>query len=887
YEISVPLIGLEYSPPKISWRGNGQQFAINFYENGQRFVKVFDDQLRPLNVSSEYPNLMAPIAFMVTGQCIACTAIDDGNTIVVFEKNCKVKNTFAVPENKLLCVVVDVMMHVMLVDLENFTSLAIVENPNTENCLSFHGIDWSQGETIQINLEGLDSEILKIQKCNDLTLQLNTIKIDTTTSDADSETNGTVLIYAVKKLVSVGDSEIELNFSLDCNRELNLNGQGICNDVTSFITFQNYLLVTTLGCKLYCIRILEDGLACNELDLEKVYSREIEQGARIVTVSESNPPQIIMVLPRGNLETIRCRLLTIDIIEKLLSEKSWKTALSIMRLERINWNLLVDLNPQRFFCQVQDFVEAAEFCANLSTIVNDFTDKRLFYQKYLPRIPKKYIDKKEIVRRIVQYLTSVNLVGNLSSIVLIQEKHFSLKSALDYIKIAFELNSPSNDKVCKRAVELLVNKRHYKDVLEAAYALYSLDFLTFLYRNSSEDPRIYEQEIAAYRTLTPAELRFKMSLKANNPKSAVKYLVRCDNYDDGFVETFIVKHQLEDVAYKCLPDFSKRFDLVSLLYAKRLSLKGKRSEAAFVLRRANLVSQALEEYIEALDWREVLNILESQKFNVNQYKKVLYDLSYKLSGAHRVDEAVLLLDKYCKDYKEAVRVLVEAKAFKKAICLAKEHNATDVLEDLVMPALKLHMLDLRDKIDEFGKVFDKYFSRLQQLREEKRMRLTNPTYEPSADDLYYEMSSLVSFASSRATSRTRSSQLSSKNRRKEARKKLDLREGGYYEDIALIRALHILYGNVFSLGRDVREVCLIFDHRDLQLAKSLHVNLSRLQNKMKSSISLIWPDEFINVPQVVDDALLSIIGNRADLDPEYCVPPKDTLFERWELDIFL
>lgn len=110
-----------------------------------------------------------------------------------------------------------------------------------------------------------------------------------------------------------------------------------------------------------------------------------------------------------------------------------------------------------------------------------------------------------------------------------------------------------------------------------------------------------------------------------------------------------------------------------------------------------------------------------------------------------------------------------------------------------------------------------------------------------------------------------SSQFSSKNRRKEARKKIDLREGGYYEDIALIRALHMHYGNVFSLGKEVREVCIIVEHADLQLAKSLHTNLSCLQETMKKQVSLIWPDIFVNVPQTLDNTALAVIENKADL----------------------
>ncbi|XP_018573163.1 elongator complex protein 1 [Anoplophora glabripennis] len=1039
-KVSVPIIHWEYSPPNISWRGNGLEFAINFYKNGQRFIKVFSNQLQPLNVSSEYPNLTEPIAFMVAGQCIACACVADVNSIVIFEKNCKVKSTFEVPENKgtiqkiqyhpqmnmlavyslddkesgyiniylngngiwhlkqqlyfppnrrvqdfkwinlheplyticrmvifinrsveyytfrfiinrcpstsvlavvngrsisiynfaekiipppmsnstlthsrpinrilfhpkkLLLVALNSLLQVLIVNLENFNSKVLIwEDINFINAPSLYNIIWNENK-IQINCGDCDDEIHEAKEDSKLIFEINTIKkaaskfvlpyndTNCLTSHQSVDAETITLTYLTKKEIQIKNSKIELDFALSCNRELCLNGNIICNGVTSFFIFQDYLLLTTASCKLYCIRLLQDAdkLLHSSFKLEKTYSREIEQGARIVTISKCYPPLITMVLPRGNLETIRCRLLTIDIVEKLLSENKWKTAVNITRIERMNWNLLIDLNPVRFSDHIKDFVKAAEFCTNLSTIVNDFTNKNT-YLNCLPNSTNQVCDKTEIVRKIISYLISTDPINNLLSIISIQQKHFSLKSALNYIKVVFELNPHSNDSICKKSLQLLSNKGHFKDILDAAYSLYSLDFLTFVYHNSTEDPRVYEPEIAAFRKLKPVQLRFKMNLRANNIKEAVKYLLRCDNYDLTYVETFILKHKLEDVAYKCLPPFCKHFDTVSTLYAKRLSLKQKHDEAAFVLKRANLITHALEEYKAALDWREVVSIMKALNYNQDDQRKILYDLSSKLSAVGRVDDAVLLLNNYNDDHKKATQLLIEHKAFKKAIYLAKEYNAVEILEELVIPALKSYMLDLKDKIDEFEVTFIKYFHRLQLLREEKIIKLENSmhdVYDRGEDDLYSETGSTVSsYGSSRATSRSRSSQFSSKNRRKEERKKIDLREGGYYEDIALIRALYILYNNVFSLGKDVREVCTILEHGDLQLAKSLHVSLSCLQDLMKKHIPLIWPDVFINVPQVLDNTALAIIENKAYLDPAYCIPP-DVLFEEWKLEIF-
>lgn len=86
------------APPKISWRGNSELFVVNYLQDDQRFLKVFNTELQPLNMSEAYLNLQQPVAFMGQGQCIASCAVKNGqNQLVIFEKNCKVKAEFDLP----------------------------------------------------------------------------------------------------------------------------------------------------------------------------------------------------------------------------------------------------------------------------------------------------------------------------------------------------------------------------------------------------------------------------------------------------------------------------------------------------------------------------------------------------------------------------------------------------------------------------------------------------------------------------------------------------------------------------------------------------------------------------------------------------------------------
>lgn len=63
-----------------------------------------------------------------------------------------------------------------------------------------------------------------------------------------------------------------------------------------------------------------------------------------------------MQAPRGNLETIQPRALTILTLGTLIDSKQFKSALSLMRKQRIDLNLIVDHNQKLFLDEVDLFV---------------------------------------------------------------------------------------------------------------------------------------------------------------------------------------------------------------------------------------------------------------------------------------------------------------------------------------------------------------------------------------------------------------------------------------------------------------------------------------------------------------------------------------------------
>lgn len=97
-----------------------------------------------------------------------------------------------------------------------------------------------------------------------------------------------------------------------------------------------------------------------------------------------------------------------------------------------------------------------------------------------------------------------------------------------------------------------------------------------------------------------------------------------------------------------------------------------------------------------------------------------------------------------------------------------------------------------------------------------------------------------------------------------------MREGGFYEDIALMRALHMMYNEVYEFAKEVHDVCLIEELENNEFCKDIHKKLGELQKYMYKNIDEIWPEVFYKTPLIKDSAVQAITQNKNDLG-ELCI----------------
>lgn len=85
-------------------------------------------------------------------------------------------------------------------------------------------------------------------------------------------------------------------------------------------------------------------------------SHPTEKGSHLV-LSNQNSVKITIQTPRGNIETVSPRYLIYIKIINLLNERKWKESFELARTNRVDLDIICDVNPERFIHYIEEFIE--------------------------------------------------------------------------------------------------------------------------------------------------------------------------------------------------------------------------------------------------------------------------------------------------------------------------------------------------------------------------------------------------------------------------------------------------------------------------------------------------------------------------------------------------
>lgn len=423
--------------------------------------------------------------------------------------------------------------------------------------------------------------------------------------------------FCEKSLIYRNDKTLDV-YSLKSKQSLFCNDRKIASDVTSMFMTERYLAFTTLD-QLKFVRLA---------DREIVSDRRIERGGKLVIVIPKGS-RTILQMPRGNLEAIQPRVLSLCIIGELLDASEYKKAFDILRKQRINLNILVDHNPTKFCDDIELFIDNIDNSQWLSLFLFDLQDADVTQTMYSSNYSiagtvskeKSFFDNKIkiICGRICDALGAKNSTKSkfVLPIITAYVKQNQFESALQVIsdlRKQSQCNNPSGNTDDKDhidaqgALKYLLYLVDVNQLYDVALGMYDFDLVLFVATKSQKDPKEYLPFLNELKQLDESYRKFKIDSHLKRYHKALRNIVTCgeDRFDECL--QMVNSQSLHAEAMRLYDGQPECYRKMAQAYAEILRTSGKARDACLMYERCGEFQQALLSAKHILDWEKCLTL---------------------------------------------------------------------------------------------------------------------------------------------------------------------------------------------------------------------------------------------------------------------------------------
>lgn len=631
----------------------------------------------------------------------------------------------------------------------------------------------------------------------------------------------------------------------------------ICDDCTSFKIHGKFILLTTHRHTLRCLLLdfdVANLLKGGSMESLNDAPRELESGSLLVT-SVPADGRVVLQLPRGNLETISPRPLVLDTVCSHLDRKEYKDAFVLMKVNRIDLNLLCDHDPSAFLSSLSEFVQQVKEPTDLNLFITGLMDKdvsaTMYASAYRARRRVPFVFKKnkrdEICDGLRSVLEQLDFDRYFLSILTCHAKKTDpeLDEALSKI---YSLKDSGNRAgiTCDAALKYLFYLVDRKDLFDVALGTYNFDIVLMVAENSQKDPKEYVPFLNKLNQLEPNYRRFTIDMHLEHYKKALKNISLCGEAHFSECLSLIKTQRLYTTALDLFPEGSQKRKEVWDIYGDYLLEKKHYEEAGLVYWRSENLQKAAKAFELCLNWNLLLTTAYQMKYDQDSLQALANRTLDALVLAKRYKEASEISETFLKDEERTVRILLDAHMWNVALAKIHQFNKIELTEKMWKPAVTGELEVMLETVDSLKNTWSKHVARLMTVREHKA---NEDQGEGDFDDgAFSDVASVTSrtvggsvtggssISGSIATMRT------SRNRKKQERKKYVLKEGSRYEDLALIIALNEVASSTDKLKEECRDLlqALVLCGLD-QEAKSLQHQFAELLDIIEKDIPNVWP----------------------------------------------
>lgn len=537
--------------------------------------------------------------------------------------------------------------------------------------------------------------------------------------------------------------------------------------------------------------------------------RNIERGSQLVCI-HPNQPTMVLQLPRGNLEGIHPRSLVLPHLMTLISsQQHYGEALRLMRKQKVDLNLLVDMNPNQFISNCHIFIQQVQAVNHnldyLNLFISSLQNENVTQTKYpIPSWFKSTDGSINTEKEVFDYNQKVNILCQTMRNVMMEsttamedyllpilstfakENPPKLQDALTLIRDNTTSSSRSKNPLLSEktqsAIQYLAFLANYELLFDTALGMYDYEFAKAVARNSQMDPKVYIPLLKSYMEYPPHYSKYQVDVRLKRYESALTHLV----------EHYLHQQQQSDLQeennnYKV--EFPTCLELIQQhsLYKQGLQLFTQQQHPMeyrsiqialgqhyLIQNNADValtIFMSMEEPDYELakkaaraccDWKTYFTLMEQESSIEETMKRsaIAYEVAEEIATGGKsglqektrqgcADAAIILLD-YCnKDIGEAVDMLIAGQWWLEGRRIAQLHSRKDLSKKVMDAAISYAtflMNEFEQKIDNFQEASKRYAIVLKLQQEAQK---NNPV---GTEDNVDDNGSLFSMASTTASS---------------------------------------------------------------------------------------------------------------------------------------
>lgn len=536
---------------------------------------------------------------------------------------------------------------------------------------------------------------------------------------------------------------------------------------------------------------------------------------------------LVLQMPRGNLETIYPRALVLAGIRDSINRKDYRKAFLACRNQRVDMNILHDHATQQFLLSVGLFIDQVKKVEHIDLFLSQLREEDVSKTMYKETLPRDRSPQDSPGMKTSEAESSkVNRICDafLDALKSRTSTHFQNVVTAHVCKVPPDLDagltqiaglrSKKSDLV-DAAIEHICFLADVNRLYDNALGLYDLELALLVAQQSQKDPKEYLPFLRNLQGMSVLRRQYSIDNHLGRFKKALKHLCELGTFDE--VKGYTIKHRLYPDALVFYRYKEDKLREIMRLYAGFLQQNGKFEEAGVAYEYLNDYASASEAFRQAYLWKESLSCATLIPLPQPQLRSLAQTLADILSESKDFYSAATIHLDYLADVTTAGRTFCKGYFFADALRIVGLHQRPDLLESTIDTGLVEGMASMTELLADCKSQLNAQIPRIRELRTKKAedplaffdgdvnggADIPDNVSLATTDASTMGGTLLTRYTNRTGTVGTNATRRTSKNRRKEERKRARGKKGSVYEEEYLVNSVGRLIDRINTVNEQV------------------------------------------------------------------------------------